>query len=451
MQYFFKNVGTALLSLFLATLVWVAAVREQNPPREADYNRSIPVEVVPPATGLVTTDALPETVRVRLLAPEDSWTALAPSKFRAVVDLSELSVGFNDVPIDVAVSDPQIEIVGQTPQVVTVNLQAEQTITLSIQIEVSDTPPLGYVDRTPVAAPAAVTVSGPASLINQIDGAVSEINIDNSKETIEQTRPVVIRDRDNQPIAGLKVEPSEVRVTLPIEQRFGYKDVSVSAVVEGQPATGYWVSNISINPSRLVVVGNPDELSLISGFIQTVPINVNGATEDIVQITPLSLPDGVAIVLPGGETTGASGVEVTVEIATIESGQTIQRRITQQGIDPRYTWVASPKQADVILSGPIPRLQALKPDDTRVIVDLFGLEPGVYQIRPTVFLPDGLQVEAILPDTIEVTIAPAPTPTPTITPTITTTRAISITRTPTVERTATPLGSTATPQRTDGN
>jgi hypothetical protein len=106
-----------------------------------------------------------------------------------------------------------------------------------------------------------------------------------------------------------------------------------------------------------------------------------------------------------------------VEVSAIESGQTIQLPITQQGIDPAYGWSASPARADVILSGPIPRLQALRSGDVQVIVDLFGLLPGTYNVQPVVFLPDDLRLEAILPDTTEVTIVRLPTATATATPT----------------------------------
>jgi hypothetical protein len=93
----------------------------------------------------------------------------------------------------------------------------------------------------------------------------------------------------------------------------------------------------------------------------------------------------------------------------------------------------------VILSGPIPRLQTLKPNEVKVIVDLFGLEPGIHKVRPTVFLPDDLRLEAILPDTIEITLSlnPRLTATPSSanisTSTITATQTISPTSTPTFE------------------
>jgi YbbR domain-containing protein len=433
---FLKSLSSIILSLMLATLVWIAAVREQNPPRKDNYDQNLPIEIISPATGLVTTDKLPETVRLQLLAPESSWSTLTPSKFKALLDLSQLSEGFNDVPIQVSVSDPQIKIIGQTPRDVSVNLQPEQTISLPVNIQIMDESPLGYVNRPPTADPPLVTIIGPASLISQVDEAVSEIFIRASKENVNRTSEVLIRNRDDQIISGLKIVPTKIQITLPIEQRFGYKDVSVSAMVEGQPAPGYWVSNISVDPPRLTIVGNPQVLGSIPGFIETTPINVSQATKDIIQVVPLNLPNGVTVVLPENESQGASGVRVTVEVAAIESGQTVQRPITQQGIDPDYIWVASPERADVILSGPIPRLQTLKFDEVKVIVDLFGLKPGTHKVRSTVFLPDDLRLKAILPDTVEITISLNPRLT--TTPSSVNISPSSITATQTVSPTLTP-------------
>jgi len=72
---------------------------------------------------------------------------------------------------------------------------------------------------------------------------------------------------------------------------------------------------------------------------------------------------------------------------------------------------------DVILSGPVPVLNTLKPSDIRVIVDLTGLDVGAYQLSPEVdFLPPQVKIESILPATVEVSVSLAPTPTQTITP-----------------------------------
>jgi len=415
-QRFLKNLTSLLISLILATLVWVAAINEQNPPREDDYNQNISIEIVPPSEGLVTTDKLPETVRLRLRAPESSWNDLTPAKFKAILDLSRLPAGFNDVPVEVVSSDPEVEITETKPFEVSVNLQFEQVITLPVQVEVMDTPPLGYVSRIPKSSPKNVIVKGPESLISQIEQAVGEVYIRGSKETVERTTDVSVRDRNDQIIDDLTVLPAKVKVTIPIEQRFGYKEVSVSPVVVGQVAPGYRVSSISTDPPTLTIVGSPNVLSSIPGFVETAQIDLSQATESIVRTVPLNLPNGVTVVFPERQEKGPSGVQVAIEIAAMEDGIILQRPITQQGIDPEYWWRASPERADVFLSGPIPQLQTLKASDVEVIVDLFGLEPGVHKLQPTVFLPDSFRVDAILPDTVEVTIGLKLTPTPTVIP-----------------------------------
>ncbi|MBN1217780.1 MAG: hypothetical protein JXM69_02535 [Anaerolineae bacterium] len=400
----------------MATLVWAAAINEQNPPREDDYGQNIAIELIPPAQGLVTTDKLPETARLRLRAPESSWLDLNPTKFKATLDLSKLPAGFNDVSVNVAASDPEVEIIEVKPQRVSVNLQIEQAITLPVQIEMMDTPPLGYVSRVPVVSPETIVVKGPESLINQVEKAVAEVYIRGAKETVERVADVVIRDRDDQLVQGLSVVPPKVKVSLPIEQRFGYKEVSVSPVVVGQVAPGYRVSSISTDPTTLTIVGSPKVLSAVAGFVETAQIDLSQATESIQRTVPLNLPNGVTVVFPDRQEKGPGGVEVTIEIAAIEDGIILQRPVTQQGIEPNYWWKASPERADVFLSGPVPQLQTLKASDVEVMVDLFGLKPGVHKLQPTVFLPDDFRVDAILPDTIEVTIGLSLTPTPTSVP-----------------------------------
>jgi YbbR domain-containing protein len=184
-------------------------------------------------------------------------------------------------------------------------------------------------------------------------------------------------------------------------------------------------------------VGNPRVLSSIPGFIETAEIDLNQAAESIARRVPLNLPDGITVVFPDRENQqGPSGVHVNVEIAAIEDGIILQRPVTQQGIDPEYTWQASPERADVFLSGPIPQLQSLKASDVEVIVDLFGLQPGVYKVKPTVFVPGNFRVDAILPDTIEITIGSNLTPTTTIVPTPTSSILRFSNRTPTPTRVA---------------
>jgi hypothetical protein len=108
---------------------------------------------------------------------------------------------------------------------------------------------------------------------------------------------------------------------------------------------------------------------------------------------------------------------VQVSIAAIEGSLTMSLPMIPIGLLPIHAAVISPDTVDVILSGPVPVLDILTPDDVRVVVDVSDLELGTYQLEPLVdVIPDRIVVEAVLPSTVSVEIIIAPTPTPTSTP-----------------------------------
>jgi hypothetical protein len=73
-----------------------------------------------------------------------------------------------------------------------------------------------------------------------------------------------------------------------------------------------------------------------------------------------------------------------------------------------------PQTIDVIISGPLPVLDALTLQDVIVNVDVTGLEPGTHQLVPNVkVLVSNVLVESILPGTVEVILFVPGTPTPT--------------------------------------
>jgi YbbR domain-containing protein len=100
----------------------------------------------------------------------------------------------------------------------------------------------------------------------------------------------------------------------------------------------------------------------------------------------------------------------------LQGGLTLQGLpLTWQGLSPEFAAKASPDAVDVILSGPLPRLDTLKRSEVQVIIDVYGLTPGVHKITPTVIVPEGIKVESVLPDIVEVQIAAKGLP-PTTTP-----------------------------------
>jgi YbbR domain-containing protein len=413
-----QALSTFILSVILSLMVWFVAVREQNPPVEADYAPAIPIEIENLPPDVVIFSDIPDRVQLRLLAPQTSWDSISPGKFRAWIDLSGLEPGLHEVPVQIQVSDTAISIREKRPARVSVRLEPLLVAEVPIRVEVIDIPPIGYIARAPIFTPITTTVSGAAPQVNQVSYAAGEVYLRSSKETVHRTVDLSARNANGDLVTRVTLNPAKITVTVPVEQRFGYRDVSVRVRIKGEVAAGYWISNIAVSPSTVTVVGNPSALKELPGYVETLPVDVTNVTANITERVALDLPEGVSVVQPeSGEGQTLGGVQVTIQVSAVEGGQTVQRAVQFQGLAEDLSAVARPAQVDVILSGPLPRLQSLTLQDVQVIANLFGLGVGTHQIKPTIVVPETLHVESILPETIEVQISPrSSTPTPTPTP-----------------------------------
>ena len=417
----FSHFTSLVMALLFAVIVWSAATVEENPSRDGYFFDTLPIEIANRPSDLIVFQKTVERVRVKLRAPQASWDLLQPSSFRVIADLARLDVGQHQIAIKVQVNDPRVIVTSVEPSEVGIHLERVKTRTFDVRSDVLDTAPLGYTFRPPTLNPAQVVVTGPETLVDQAIEAAADVYLRGAKMPIEREVPVQLRDAQGNILSGLTISPTVAVVKVQVEQRVGYKDVSIKTTLKGAPAPGYWVSNIVVNPSTVTIVGNPDILSKIPGFVETVPVDVSNATAEINKRATLSLPEGVSVL-------NNEGAIVQVSITPLLGGQTVRRKVSLQGLKRGQTATISPDSVEVILSGPLPNLQNLAADDVQVIVDAAGLAAGVYQLKPRVpVVPSALRVQNIVPDTVQVGITdlstptvvptPNPTPTPTLAPT----------------------------------
>lgn len=395
-----NRAGTVLLALILAIIVWMISVNEENPSVRDWFPDPIPVEIRNRPSGTVVFGEVVDRAQILIQAPRSSWDNLRVSSFEAWMDLSGLEPDIHNVEIQVRCSDRSVRIVEKRPSMAGIRLEPLKEKQLDVEPVVVDEPPLGYIFRDPVVTPARVTVRGPGSMVDQVESVVADIYVQGAKSNLERAVPLLPRDATGEVVAWVELEPPRVNVQVPIEQRIGYKDATVRVILEGQVAQGYRINNVSVDPSIVTVVGNPDALEGIGGFLETKPIDVSNARADVVERVTLSLPEGVSLL-------GTQSVMVTVSVTPLQGGLTLQGLpLTWQGLSPDLRAEASPDAVDVILSGPLPRLELLKRDEVQVILDVYGLSPGVHRVTPTVIVPEEIKVDSVLPDIVEVDIEP---------------------------------------------
>lgn len=406
----FSEVSTILLAVGMAFLVWIAAVTQEDPVITKDFQQQIPVKLVAPAQNLslVGQEDKPPTVQVRLRAPESVWQVLTPEKIKVLADLSLYPAGIYEVPLNVTVPDLQATVIDVIPSQLTVQLEPITQKTLPVFVQIMDSPAQGYLNRSATSLPISTTVRGASVTVEQVERVVAKVYLNNSKETVQKQITFAAHNANNELVKNITLEPPGGLVTVPIEQRFGYKDVSVKAQVTGQPANGYWISSISVEPATVTLQGGPSVLGDVSGFIETAAIDISGSTETVIRRVPLNLPLGASTVDDdSGNVEAERGVLVTIGVSALTGGRTMQVGLTVQGVAQNLTWTAAPKTVEAIISGPLPVLQKLTEADLTLIIDLFSQPAGVYRIEPDILHPDGVEITSVIPDTIEITLKPA--------------------------------------------
>jgi YbbR domain-containing protein len=414
MRMFAKNIRTFLLALVLGVSVWVSAVTAANPNEVRTYPTPIPIDVIGRDPGLVLISEIPATMEVTLRAPRSVWDMLTAreNSVRATLDLTGLSAGEHQMDIQVTVSTRPYQIVLKNPETVTVVLEALATQTFPLSLSLSGQPAAGYQVGEATTEESAVAISGPESVVQQATRARVLVSLDGMQKTIDESIPIQVLDAQNKIIPGLTINPEAVRVNVPISQQGGYRDVAVKVIVQGQQAAGYRIENISVFPPVVTVFAdNPELVNQLPGVVETQPLNLQDRKEDISTRLSLDLPENITII-------GAQTVQVQVSISPIQTSLTLLNQpINVNGLPEGLAAQVFPQTVDVIISGPVPVLDALSSKDITVSVNAAGLEAGTYQLTPEVKVSvENVLVESILPGTVEVVIAVPNTPTPTAFP-----------------------------------
>jgi YbbR domain-containing protein len=230
------------------------------------------------------------------------------------------------------------------------------------------------------------------------------LDISGISETVKKEMTLQAIGQDGVPVTGISITPQIVTVTQDIVLLGGYRNVVVKVITRGQVADGYWLTNINVNPPNVTVFStNPQLVNALPGYVETSPVDLTDLNDDVDIRTDLNLPKGV-------ELAGEESVLVRLSIAALEGSLSIALPLEVVGLSPEYSAMVSPEQVDVLITGPLPILNNLKPGGIRVSVDLSGLSLGVHQVTPVVdLLPNQVKVASILPENVEVTIVRAAT------------------------------------------
>jgi YbbR domain-containing protein len=410
LRVFFKYLPSFILAFALAVAVWISAVTAADPNEERIYPRNLQVEIIGQDPGLILTSEAIPAIAATLSAPRSIWDRLVNEQVmvKATIDLSGIADGTHTVPIQLQVGIRPVKIMSYTPHAAQVTLEKLAARSVPVRLISRGELSIGFQSDPPQLNLREVTVTGPASAVDQVDSVRGILDISQMQETITRVLTLQAVDVNDQPVNQVTLTPDRVTATQVITQRGGYRNVVVKVQPFGKIASGYRLTNIIVSPPAVTIFStDPRLVNDLPGYIETTPLDLNGVKDDFDIHLQFNLPKGVLVV-------GDQTVLVQVGVATIEGSLTISyNKVEVIGLPEGLIGKVSPETVDVIVSGPLPILDTLRIDNLRVYVDMKDTKVGIYQRTPKVELAvGGVRVDSILPGTVEVTVGLAPSPTP---------------------------------------
>lgn len=390
----FHNWPLKLGAIALATLLYVGLIVSSS---AQFFDGAVPIEASGLSSEVTILSDLGAVRQIRYFAPEDLGLRLDSSSFRATVDLSTVAAtgGRTSVAVRVVAIDTRIQVLDYEPRQITVQLDAVISRMVAVRAVLGPIP-TGLEIGQPELSVTEVEVTGPASIVDRVSEAQARMNIDASGIDINRTVDLLPVDSGGEPLSPVDLEPANVRVRLAIFTDRQTRSLPVRPIVIGNPAAGFEIASVSVDPLVVSVEGDVDNIAPLE-FADTVPIAITGASSTVALDAALQLPDGV-------QAPTLTTVRVTVTLRPVTATRTFDAGLVLAGARADRTYLLSTDRVLVTIGGSVADLDRLSGSTFVLTLDVSGLDVGSHGVSATANLITGLTLIGASPNPITVTI-----------------------------------------------
>jgi YbbR domain-containing protein len=391
-----------LMALALSSLLYAGLVFSQNVQTRPV---SVQIEAANQPAGTILIGSLPEVTDVRYFVTNQTDVTITSANFSAKVDLAQVQAGpqSQSVPVVVESADPRIQVQSATPAFVSVRLERVEPKVVPVVV-VPGAVPSGLEIRPPQQSLQTATVRGAESDIARVTQVRAIVPIDASGIDVDRDFPLTPVDELGEPVRGVDVEPTTVRVTMVVFKDRTTATVPIVPAVVGNLGAGFEVVRVSASAPVVSLEGDAADLANLT-TARTHPISIEGRTSDLDTTVGFDLPSGVIAVSP-------QQVEVHVFVRAVSESRTFNAGIVVTGARADRTYALSVDQALLTIGGSPPDLDRLSGAQLTVSANVAGLDVGTHDVTLTISVQAGLSVLAISPATVTVTITSAASPAP---------------------------------------
>ena len=329
MSWLVGNWRLKLLALVLAVALLAAVAFSENPPAIQNVSVGVAYQNLPPT--LVAVDP-PATVKVTVAGLADAVKQFnQQTSVGATVDLSHAHAGggqtftarVNSTTQGVTVESPTVPIRLDIDKLKTDQLDIDVRVTnVDPSMGISVVSQKTYATCGNDAQACKVTVTGPERVLNGLRAYVRYDARITAAETERAPSLPVRFEQNGKPIdlSTVHAQPEKTAwaptvVTARVETQGGIltKVVAISVQASGQPACGYRIDGVSINPNPFATISGPTDVVSKLHALYVDPVNISGTTST--QAFTRSLQSSSSSVKVIDPASGAVQVSVSVSPA----------------------------------------------------------------------------------------------------------------------------------------
>jgi len=392
-----RKILYALLSVFIAIGLWIYVVTVVSP-ESTETVHNIPVvidgEGLLVERGLmITTKDIP-SVTLKLYGNRSDLRKLNSSNITLIMDVSRISdTGNKELYYSISypgdVPGGSIQVMSQSPERIKISVAEKRSKNVPVNVLYTGKVADQYIvsKKNLELSNDTITVEGPAEVIEKLDRANINIDLEGKTQTVNQVFSFTLCDAENVPVdsSWLTTNISEVNVKLPIQM---VKDLSLELdVTYGGGATAE-NTEIVINPSTIQVSGNEQILADLNalnlGAIDLAEMNA-GDTK-VFDLNALLQAAGVTNLTSYNEAT------VTVNYKGLDTAEVTVTNIEPQNVPMGLAAKISVEDLAIKIRGPKEKIRTIKPEDITVYVDFSNITADSWEeLEATVVFADGFK------------------------------------------------------------
>lgn len=389
-----NKIYSLILSLLVAFGLWWYVIT--NVSQETDFTfYNIPVvragEAVLTERNMMVTAISHTTVAVNLAGARSDLNKIDSSNTSAVVDLSRIEEPGEDIPLTYTMSYPSsvtataLEMLGKEPSTIFVDVDYRRTTEIPVVVKWTGTRSENYIYDTEnyTLDMTAVSISGPATVVDTIAQAVIEVDLTERAESISEGFRYTLCDIEGNPVDAklITTNAEEVRLDAQIQRIQEVKLVADVIYAGGATSTN---TAIRLQPETIRVSGGDAVLKELGDSLTVCTINlaeIERSSKDGIKYT-ISLPEGVT------NQTGVTEVTVTVDFYGLRTREFQVEHFQMVNMPEGLTAEIISANLTVKVRGPEEEIEKLKAEDITVVVDFANAEVGTATYKAAITISD---------------------------------------------------------------